>query len=221
MGLGYFQVRNHTLGSHPLLPAMQRSFVSLDVRKATACCRRQTGKQVAESLLGAESCLTSSWASRFPGDPQGDLWPSAQLGHIKARVWAGVIPGLLPENWPLPKGWCLKSSWPEHGLECEGPWASLRSLDLRVGFVLPWMEFCPVLLENALNLPLWWRKLRFEKTNYHGKRWVSRSQEWFSALFILAVSRAAEREGLSVDEIDAEANKEFMGSTKGCLDGFY
>lgn len=42
----------------------------------------------------------------------------------------------------------------------------------------------------------------------------------FFALFILAVSRAAEREGLSVDEIDAEANKEFMGSTKGCLDGF-
>ena len=73
MGLEYFQVLNHTLGSHPLLPVMQRSFISLDVRKARACSRCQTGKQVVGSLLGAESCLTSSWDSRLPGDPQGDL----------------------------------------------------------------------------------------------------------------------------------------------------
>lgn len=35
--------------------------------------RRQPGKQVAGSLSGAESCLTSPWASRPPGDSQCDL----------------------------------------------------------------------------------------------------------------------------------------------------
>lgn len=35
------------------------------------------------------------------------------------------------------------------------------------------------------------------------------------------MSRAVERDGSSVDEIDAEANKVFKGSTKGSLGGFY
>ena len=121
------------------------------------------GWELPHLLLGLQaSWWPSGWPLTFS---PASAHQGQSLGRCDSRAAARKLTSTQRLNLNLPG----PARRPEQGLEWEGPWASLRSLDLRVGFALPWMEFCPVLLENALNLPLWWRKLRHKKTNYHGK----------------------------------------------------